>query len=135
MAFLPKRARVGDRITAAAWNALHEEVRRLGNLRVSGMTMHNGPGGVALGVIPPPVGTIKAIASGTIPGRAGATEDGVGEAILYDRTPGTPDLIAQDDTVVVYNSYGPGVPDGTTIRVAPSPSGDYDLITSDCFDE
>jgi hypothetical protein len=131
LAYLPKRAKKGDTITADAWNALREEVRRLGQVSVTGLTMRNGPGGISFGLTAPPFGTIKAIADGVIPARVSATEDGAGSAVLYDRTPGSPDRAA-GATVTVYNSLDIEVPDGTTIIVAPSPAGDYELLTGDC---
>jgi hypothetical protein len=78
----PKRARVGDIITADAWNAIQAELRRLGNLRVAGMEMHSGPGGVTLGVKTPDAARIARTGPSGIPARSGDTV-GVGDVTLY----------------------------------------------------
>lgn len=130
--YQPRKFLKGEVIRAADLAAMDAELVRLGRVRVSGgISFQNGPGGLAIGLgAIPPGGTIKAIAAGIIPARVSASEDGAGEAVLWDRTPGTPDLV-EGETVTVYNSFNVAIPDGTPIRVAPTPAGDYDLVAAD----
>jgi hypothetical protein len=78
----PKRTRAGDVITSEMWNALQAELKRLGQVRVAGMTMHNGPGGLTLGVAFPDGARIAKTGGSGIPARSGATV-GVGDVTFY----------------------------------------------------
>lgn len=131
---MPKNVKPGDPLMAATINALQDEVRRLGNVRVAGMSMHNGSGGLTYGVVFPPTGPIKAIvATGGLSARVSGTQLGVGNAVLWPRTAGaaTP---AAGATVTVYNPYNVAIPAAHTVVVMPDDAGGYLLVGSDCVE-
>lgn len=102
MAYLPKKIKKGDPITAADLNAMQDELKRLGTVRVSGMSMHDGPGGYAFGVTFPAVAKVAKVGGTAIPAMSTLTP-GSGDVTLYDM--GATALVAQSSTVTAYNIH------------------------------
>jgi hypothetical protein len=130
---MPRRVRPGDAITADLFNALQEEVRRLGSVSVSGLTMHNGPGGLAFGVAFPDTGIYYAVVTTAITAAPNANTLGQGVAKLRVRGVGAASLTDGATGLAVYSHFSTAVAVGKRILISREPDGNgWILVSGDC---
>lgn len=118
--FNPRDVRPGDPVTAAAWNALIDQVRRGQIARGgSGLAVRRGAGGIQVAAIPGDVPLRLGTATANIGPRSGST-CGTGTLALVSIDPATGAIATTGETLPVANPSSSTFSAGVSIK-----SGQY----------
>jgi hypothetical protein len=128
---LPRRVKPGDAITAGAFNAILDELVRLGSVRVGGgLSMRMGPGGLAItGGAAAIVAIFPGVATAQITARATNT---VGSGTYKLRTLSGTTLSDGTTGLDIRSNFSAAVASGKAIMVGRDEDGVDWLLGADC---